>query len=105
MQYLLIDVPLWSTIVTFAVGWCLGWFVRGIYDGSSKEKRIGLEKIVQLCVVFLWIAAMSRAIFFDSFDYPPPEVSILFGAAAGTMNRQLGDQIVKVLKVLMPFKK
>ena len=99
VSVLFYNSPAWVSVLTFALGWCAGWFFRGIHDGTKNSRVLRLESIMQTCVVFIWIIATARAALFDA-PYPPLFVNLIFGAVAGSLNKELGTSIVNFAKEL-----
>lgn len=100
MDYLYIPLPLWACILTFFVGWCLGWFTRGLISTSSVKNRVRIEKFVQLIIIVLWVIATSRAVFLDNVEYPPTFLNLMFGAMVGSLNKDFGAQMVSYVSAI-----
>ena len=104
MDIIYFPIPVWVSIVTFAFGIVMGFILRSLYDESERKGKSILELIIQIAVISLWITATTRAVIIDSVEYPPFFLNIMFGAIAGSMNKELGKQIVSLVSSVIKRK-
>jgi hypothetical protein len=97
LNLILVEVPLWATMMLFFFGTVVGWFLREHYDHSSKPARGFLETLVQVTVLSLWALATARGVFVEGAEYPPLFLNLVFGAVVGSMNKQIGEYLIKAI--------
>ena len=100
MRYLFLNLPVWACVTAFICGAILGWVLRGVYAKSDRGVKIGIESVIQMTVFVIWATATSRAAIYDGVEYPPLFLNVMFGAIVGSMNKGLGDWILKFIKEL-----
>lgn len=106
---MIIDIMQSQTIVaasaSFAAGWCLGWFMRGLYYAGKNTFRIRMEQIIQITIFLLWTMATFRAVIYDTVEYPPLFLNLMFGAIAGSMNRSVGNYLIEGISAFISYSK
>lgn len=100
IQLIETPVPVWASVGGFLFGMVMGWVFRGLYDQGDETKKITMQGLIQVTVFVIWTIATTRAAVTD-IDYPPLFLNVMFGAIVGSMNRNIGDWIIDLIKELL----
>lgn len=95
--------PLVSSIIGFALGVIIGWFLRG----AANRKKLNVAGIVQTFVFFLivvtWgVATINAATSGGSTPYPPLFLNVMFGTVVGSTFTNFKETMIELLNA---FKK